>query len=146
MGFLNIQSKNMKKHHIYVALIFILLALAAMTLRPVIVPKHASECLVAEGKVVKVFEGGVNDVAFRLEGDKTMYYINRGLEHGLNLEELQKELIGNNVIIRYPKHWTLLDPNDKVKHLSILEYNGREIYNEIEQYRIRRENRKSKKD
>ena len=132
----------MKKHYIYVALVFILLAFAAMTLRPVIVPKDAKDCLVAQGKVVKVFEGGVKDVAFRLEGDKTMYYINRGLEHGLNLEELQKELIGNNVIIRYPKHWTLLDPKNRIKHLSILEYNGKEIYNEIEQYRIRREKRK----
>ena len=132
----------MKKHHFYVILIFLLFVLAAMTLRPVIVPKDAKDCLVAKGKVVKVFEGGVKDVAFRLEGDNTMYYINRGLEHGLNLEELQQELTGNHVTIRYPKHWTLLDPNNKVKHLSILEYNGREIYNEIELYRIRRKNRK----
>ena len=59
---------------------------------------------------------------------------NRGLERGLNLEELQKELIGNNVTIRYPKHWTLLDPNNKIKHLSVLEYNGKEIFNEINAY------------
>lgn len=132
----------MKKHHVYITLIISLFVLAAMTLRPVIVPKDAKDCLVAEGKVVKIFEGGVNDIAFRLEGDKTMYYINRGLEQGLDLEELQKELTGNNIIIRYPKHWTLLDPNNKVKHLSILEFNGKEIYNEIE---LIHKNKKTKK-
>ncbi len=132
LSFLIIQSKIMKKKYIYILLGFFLFTLAAMTLRPVIIPKDAKECLVAEGKVIKIFEGGVKDVAFRLEGDKTLYYINRGLEQGLNLEELRQELIGNNVTIKYPKHWTLLDPNNTIKHLSILEYNGREIFNEID--------------
>ena len=122
----------MKKKYIFIFLGFIFFILAAMIFRPVIVPKNAKDCLVAEGKVVRVFEGGIHDVAFRLEGDKTLYYINRGLEQGLVLEDLQKELIGNRVTIRYPKHWTLLDPKNRTKHLSILEYNGREIYNEIQ--------------
>jgi len=122
----------MKRKHLYITLVILFFALAFATLRPVNIPSDASECLVAEGRVIKVFEGGVNDVAFRLEGDETMYYINRGLEQGLILEDLQQELTGNNITIRYPKHWTLLDPNNKIKHLSILEYNGKDIYNEIE--------------
>ncbi len=133
----------MKKEYVYVFSIILLFVLAGMTLRPVNIPNDAKDCLVAEGKVIKIFEGGTKDVAFRLEGDKTLYYINRGLEQGLNLEELQNELIGNNVIIRYPKHWTLLDPNNTIKHLSILEYNGKEIYNEIKLIQNRRLNRKS---
>lgn len=121
----------MKKKYIYLSIVLFLFTLAALTLRPVNIPKDPNECLVAQGKVVKVFEGGTNDVAFRLEGDKTVYYINRGLEYGLVLEELQKDLTGNNVTIRYPEHWTLLDPNNTIKHLCILEFNGKELFNEI---------------
>lgn len=127
----------MKKKHLIVSSIIGLFALAFATLRPVIVPQNAEDCLVAKGKVIRIFEGGVNDVAFRLEGDKTMYYINRGLEQGLDLKELQDQLIGNDVTIRYPKHWTLLDPNNRIKHLSILEYNGVEIFNEIKLIALR---------
>lgn len=122
----------MKKEHIFLMLGFLLLILGFMTLRPVHIPRNVNECLVAKGKVVRIYEGGIKDVAFRLEGNKTTYYINRGLEQGLDLTKLQKELLGNNVTIRYPKHWTLLDPDNKIKHLSVLEYNGNEIYNEID--------------
>ena len=122
----------MKKSSLLITFGFLLFALAAATLRPVIVPKDANKCLVAKGKVAKIYEGGSKDVTFRLEGDKTTYYINRGLEQGLDLEDLNNWLIGKNVTIRFPKHWTLLDPNNTMKHLSILEHNGTEIYNEIE--------------
>ena len=122
----------MKKKYVYIFLCLLFFTLAAMIFRPVSIPKDAKDCLVVEGKVVRIFEGGPNDVNLRLEGDKTTYYINRGLEYGLVLEDLQKELTGNNVTIRYPKHWTPLDPNNKMKHLCILEYNGKEIFNEIE--------------
>jgi len=122
----------MKKEYIFIFLGFFLFALAAMTLRPVTVPKDAKDCLVAKGKVIRVYEGGVKDVVFKLEGDKTTYYINRGLEQGLDLEELQQELVGNIVTIRYPIHWTILNPNNTSKHLSVLEYKGKEIFNEID--------------
>jgi len=118
--------------YVFIFIGILLLILMSLTLRPVNIPKDAKDCLVVKGKVIRIYEGGVKDVAFRLEGDKTMYYINRGLEQGLDLKTLQDQLIGNNVIIRYPKHWTLLDPKNRIKHLSILEYNGKELYNEID--------------
>lgn len=118
--------------YVFIFLGSILFILATLTLRPVNIPKDAKECLVAEGKVVSIYEGGIKDVSFRLEGDKTMYYINRGLEQGLDLEDLKEQLMGQNVTIRYPKHWTLLDPDNRVKHLCILEFEGKELYNEIE--------------
>ena len=121
----------MIKKYIFIFLGLSLFILAAMIFRPVSIPKDVKDCLVAEGKVVSVLEGGTNDVVFRLDGDKTKYYINRGLEYGLVLEDLQNELIGNKVTIRYPEHWTPLDPNNSIKHLCILEYNGKEIFNEI---------------
>ncbi len=109
----------------------LVLVLFAIILRPVHIPKNPEDCLVAKGKVIQIYEGGIKDVVFKLEGDNTRYYINRGLEQGLILEELQQKLIGNNVTILYPKHWSLLDPNNTTKHLSVLEYNGEELFNEI---------------
>jgi len=122
----------MKKKYIFIALVVLFFAFAALTFRPVIVPENVNECLVAEGKIINIFEGGVKDIVFKLEGDKTTYYINRGLEHGLNLADLRRQLIGNNVIIRYPKPWTSIGFNNSSMHLSVLEYNGNELYNEIE--------------
>jgi len=121
----------MVKKYFYIFLGLLLFILAAMIFRPVNIPKDAKYCLIAEGKVIRVSEGGTNDVVFRLEGDKTRYYINRGLEYGLVLEDLQKKLVGKNVTIRYPEHWTLLDPNNTIKHLCILEYDGQVIFDEI---------------
>lgn len=121
----------MKRTYLFVFIGMCFLIFASMIFRPVSIPEDPSELLVAEGQVVKIFEGGTHDIAFRLKGDKTMYYINRGMEYGLNLEELQNELTGNNVTIKYPEHWTLLDPKNRVKHLCILEYNGKELFNEI---------------
>ena len=128
----------MKKRLIFITLGMSLLVLAALTLRPVTIPDDPADCLIAEGKVKHVFEGGPQDINIRLEGDPTMYYINRGMQYGLKLDSLKELLTGNQVTIRYPKHWTLLDPNGKVKHLSILEYNGEEIFNEIEIIKMRK--------
>ena len=108
------------------------LVLAILIFRPVPIPENAEDCLVAEGKVTQIFEGGVKDVVFMLENDETTYYINRGLELGLNLEDLQNTLIGNKVTILYPDYWSPLIPNSTSRHLTILEYNGKDIYNEIE--------------
>lgn len=121
----------MKKKHLFLVLTFLFFAFIAATFRPIIVPSNPAECIVAEGKVSKIFEGGIKDVVFKLEGHDTYYYINRGLEQGLELNQLQEDLIGNNVTIKYPKHWTLFNINKASRHLSILEYDGKEIFNEI---------------
>ena len=122
----------MKSRIIFITSGVLILTLAALTLRPVYIPDDPAECLVAKGKVAHIFEGGPQDINIRLEGDPTMYYINRGMNYGLEMDSLKELLIGNHVTIRYPKHWTLLDPNGTVKHLSILEFNGKELFNEIE--------------
>ncbi|MDF1698624.1 MAG: hypothetical protein P1U56_22420 [Saprospiraceae bacterium] len=122
----------MKKRIFFYIFGFTFFILALLILRPVTIPSDPADCLVAEGKVVYIFEGGPQDINFRLEGDKTMYYINRGMDYGLNIDSLRNQLMGNDITIRYPKHWTLLDPKGRNKHLSILEFNGKELFNEIE--------------
>ncbi len=121
----------MKLSYLYIFLGISFFIFAALVLRPVPIPKDANELLVKKGQVVRIFEGGVNDVVFKFKGDKTSYYINRGLEYDLVLEDLQKELTGKEITVKYPEYWTPLDPNHKSKHLCILEFEGKELFNEI---------------
>ncbi|NNE29337.1 MAG: hypothetical protein HKN16_06860 [Saprospiraceae bacterium] len=103
---------------------------ALLVFRPVPIVKE-EKALTKLGTVERIYEGGVKDVVFRLEGDPTRYYINRGLENDLNLETLRADLLGKNVTIKYPKYWTPLDPKNCIRHLSKLEFEGRVIFNEL---------------
>jgi len=122
----------MKKKYLLTILGGLFIALMIMTFRPVEIPDDIDDFLVAKGKVVHISEGGVHDVIFQLEGDRSPYYINLGLELGLDLTDLQIRLVGNEVTIRYPDHFSILNWSNASKHLSILEYNGEDIYNEVE--------------
>ena len=62
------------------------------------------EAIVGKGVVLTIYEGGVKDVVFRVENDPRKFYINRGLESGLYLDELKKKLIEKNVIFKYPAY------------------------------------------
>jgi len=106
------------------------LFIATLILRPVPIVTE-SEALTTSGTVTYVYEGGVKDVVLRIKDSPRTYYINRGLEEGLEIKALQEKLIGEEVTIKYPQYWTPLDWNDKVKHLSKLEHRGEVIYNEL---------------
>jgi hypothetical protein len=109
----------------------LIVGLLILTLRPVPIPNE-KECLITKGKVIKIFAGGVKDVVFDLQGIKKVYYINRGLERGLDLQKLKDELMNNEVIIKYPRHWTPLDPTNYIKHISKIEFKGKTIFTEID--------------
>ncbi|MFO7863575.1 MAG: hypothetical protein R6U85_06210 [Salinivirgaceae bacterium] len=90
------------------------------------------EALVEEGIVESISEGGTNDVLFILANSETRFYINRGLESGLDLGVLKEKLIGQKVVFKYPKYWTPLDWNDKIKHVSKVEFGNEIIFDEFE--------------
>ena len=106
--------------------------LAAFTLRPVPVPEDEKECLSVTGIVSNIFEGGVKDVVITLKDNPKTYYINRGLESGLDLADLRKALEGKEVTIKYPDYWSLLDPGKKLLQISKIEHDGETVYSEIE--------------
>lgn len=110
-------------------LLFILFA-AILIFRPVPIVKE-EKALVVKGEVIGVFEGGVKDVVFLLKDNPQRYYINRGLENGLNLHELKKNLMGREITLKYPKYWTPLDWNNRIRHVSKLEFNGEVLFNEL---------------
>lgn len=110
----------------------LIVAFFAMIIRPVPIPSDEKELLVIEGTVAEIYEGGVKDVNFRLkEFPNKVFYFNRGLENGLDLNDLKSKLLDQKITIKYPKYWTPLAPNNRTKHASILEFNGEVLYSEL---------------
>jgi len=121
----------MKKTHLTIAASVVLLVLlTAFAFRPVSV-SGVKDCRVVKGKVTSVFKGGNNDVVFILEGHKENYYINKGLEQGLDLAELKKGLEGKEITIKYPDYWSMLDPDKSVRHIMTIEHSGKTIFSEM---------------
>jgi len=111
----------------------ILLVLFLMIFRPVHIPSDEKDLNSISGTVKHIFEGGVKDANFFLAEHKGKnFYINRGLENGLNLEDLKTNLIGKKVVLKYPSHWTPLDPKTLNIHVSILEHEGKVLYSELD--------------
>lgn len=104
--------------------------LAVMILNPI---SNVSEknCSIKDGIVTDIYEGGVHDIVFKLEDDKRIFYINRGLELGLEIEELKSKLMGNEVVFTYPNYWTPLDWNSTGRHLSKVEFGQEIVFNEL---------------
>lgn len=80
----------------------------------------------------RYFEGGVKDVVFVLDGHKENYYINRGLEQGLTIDDLKQQLKGKEVTIKYPNYWSILDPSKSIRHIAKVEFEGKTIFSEVE--------------
>ena len=74
-----------------------------------------------QGLVVDIYEDGVKDVVLKLKDDNSSYYINRGLETGMDIKGLKEKLIGNSVELDYHK------PS---KHIYKLEFNDEILYDE----------------
>lgn len=79
------------------------------------------------GIVESVYEGGVKDLVFKLQGDSNTYYINRGLENAFDLKIIENELIGEQVILWYAKHRS--QPNGG-GHVMQLKFNDSLYYSE----------------
>jgi len=106
--------------------------IAVFTVRPIPIVKER-DAVSAIGVVAQISEGPSNDVIIQLQGDATIYYINRGLENGLELNVLQERLTGQPVTLKYPNYWTPLDWNRTTRHISKLEFQGDVLFNELRQ-------------
>lgn len=107
------------------------IGIAVLILRPVPIPEEKN-CLIASGTVVRIYEAGVKDVAFQLKSHGSLFYVNRGVERGLDLDNLRSKLIGHEITIKYPKYWTPLDPGNTTRHISKIESEGEIIFSEMD--------------
>lgn len=87
--------------------------------------------MVVSGVVEKMKLTSGNDFVFKLKDNPVKYYINRGIESGLNYQDFEKKLMGEVVIFKYPKYWTPLDWNNTIRHISKVEQEGKVFFNEL---------------
>jgi len=83
------------------------------------------------GKVEKIYEASEDDVVFILENDERIYYINRGLEKGLNLLELRNKHLGKTLTLTYIDHSHLFKPFVDNRHLAEVKTDISIIYSEM---------------
>ena len=108
----------------------IILIIAVLIFRPVPIVSE-SNAISEIGIVREIYSNKGNDIIFVMENTDSRFYINRGLENGLELNNLKEKLIGNSIVVKYPKYWTPLDWNDKIKHISKVEFNNEILFNEL---------------
>tara|TARA_R110002012_G_scaffold312248_1_gene522629 strand:- start:197502 stop:197882 length:381 start_codon:yes stop_codon:yes gene_type:complete len=66
--------------------------------------------------ITEIREGTTNDIVFTdSQGD--MYYINRGLEHGLILDSLNAKVLNKTVTLHLPKNW--LGTSEHIAQLTV---------------------------
>lgn len=118
----------MKKRFTIFLAITLFITLCGLALRPVpVLPEEKLH--IVEGFVEQISEGSSEDIVFKLHDSQNRYYINRGLEQGLDLADLRARLIGRKVTIKYPQYWSLMSGGST--HLSKLEHNGQTVFSEL---------------
>ncbi len=112
---------------IWVAAIIVLPSLGTIFLYLFKIPiPNEKYCLIITGTVADIYEAGERDIVFTLKEQSKAYYINRGLERGLDLQVLRTGLLNRPITIKYPKHFT------GAGHISKLESAGETVYTELE--------------
>ncbi len=74
------------------------------------------DCEVVEVTIKKITEGSSYDIVFHDAGTD-YYYINRGLEQGLNLETLNAKVLNKTVTLHLPK--LLLGTSEHIAQMAI---------------------------
>ena len=60
------------------------------------------DCVVIDVKITRITEGSSYDIVFHDNGTD-FYYINRGLEQGLNLDSLKRKVLNKTVTLHLAK-------------------------------------------
>ena len=90
----------MKTPFPFFILIFCVITLAFQSC--IISNTQPEDCIIETVKIVKITEGPSYDIVFHDDGTD-YYYINRGLEQGLNLDSLNAKVLNKSVTLHLPK-------------------------------------------
>ena len=109
---------------------FVVVALLALRPAPSPIPEN---CEIITGIAESVRAGdGPGDVVVQIADDNAYYYINRGLDYGLHLPDLQESLVGQEVTVAYVRHWSTLNLAGRNRHIASISVAGQEIYSEMQ--------------
>ena len=76
------------------------------------------ECVVENVIITKITEGTSHDIVFHDDGTD-FYYINRGLERGLNLDSLNTKVLNKRVTLHLPKLLGGIVTSEHIAQLAI---------------------------
>ncbi len=124
------KSISFKKLFVFLFL-FIIFVFMLLALRPL--PEASIEnCAMHTGIVADVTAGGGEaDIVIHLKNNHNIYYINRGMEAGLSISTLQKQLVNKKADLLTIKHWTPADPASRTKHIAKITVDSTVLYSEI---------------
>ena len=86
------------------------------------------ECDIIEATIIEIAEGTSYDIVFRDKGGDR-YYINRGLEQGLNLEDLNAAVLNKTVTLHLPR---VLGGTVTTEHIAQLAVGDEVIFTEFD--------------
>jgi hypothetical protein len=118
------------KKPVIVILIAGLLVFAFLLVQPL--PRATlKNCIEHKGAVASVSEGPSADIVIRLKNDHTFYYINRGVENGLRVNDLEKLLLNRQVQLLTIQNPIPLSGPATSMHIAQLKFNDSIIYSEL---------------
>lgn len=89
------------------------------------------KCKHVSGTVTGIFDDGNKDAIFKIEGQKSLFYLNQGFEKKLNLKNLLEKVQGKQVNILYADHWNPLGSISESRHISEISVNEELLYSEF---------------
>ena len=84
--------------------ITLVLAATALLSSCIIQNAQPEDCITKEITVHEIVEGSSYDIVFK-EDNGDFYYINRGLEQGLTLDDLHSKVLNKKVTLHLYKFW-----------------------------------------
>jgi hypothetical protein len=91
------------------------------------------QCNIVSGKMYQFnVNEGSKDIQLQIEDDNGRYYINRGLENGMDAK-IMRNLEGNEIKVWYARHWSLINYKSLVRHVCKITLNGETVYSEFKE-------------
>jgi hypothetical protein len=107
-----------------------LLFLATKACSPVPRTKE-KDCLTDQGIIARIEVGGKNDLVFKLENNSKNYYIKLAKENAPDLDHFKSQLMGQMVVVKYPRYWTPLDPLSRTRQVRKVEVQDSTYYSDF---------------
>ncbi|WP_082422505.1 hypothetical protein [Aquimarina longa] len=123
-----------KAGKIWFSIVFVLfivfIVIVIQTFRPVR-NVQPDDVMKVDGMVTDIKEGSGFDIIITLENDKHYYYINRGLQHNLIIDQLRSNILNKKVTLSVIKRWTIFTRDKNMGHISRLMIDNEVLFNEI---------------
>ncbi|WP_317896795.1 hypothetical protein [Aurantibacillus circumpalustris] len=120
------------KKTVFISIPFILFSILFIFIGFNEVFRNKNKCGHVSGIVTAIYEDGTKDAVFKIAGQKSKFYINRGLEGTFSLSGLLAKLKGKEVTILFADNFTPLGSIAECRHISELSTNEELVYTEFE--------------